>query len=212
MAKKKTFHIATPNVKTIYLGKQVKQRARYIELKEEIEKDELEKDIEAGAVIYKPFLEELKKTPSRFNIITAPTEEDGLRAVQYLAQRAALEKGFSCGREDDLLQDERYSQEFDLKEKDLFFDDLEDLFSDEDEDPDADGSFPTNDHYIPVIPIQEVLNQEYSAFNQTGFASFGMEMQNNNAKKTPWWDAGMYPQECDGIVRLLLFRRTAHGE
>ena len=101
MSKNKSFNIAVPNVRTIYLGKNPKQRVMFIELQEIRGQETLEEDIKTGAVIYQPFLEELKHKTTKYNIITAPTEEDGLRAVQYLADIHASQKGYESDPDTD---------------------------------------------------------------------------------------------------------------
>ena len=188
--KKKSFNIATPDVHTIYLGKNVKQRARYIQLHDGCDEKDLERDINAGAVIYKPFLEELKHTPSRVNIITASTEEDGLRAVQYLASINAGRKGYDLSDDDDLYDDESYSEEV-CVEDEVYFGENEwgepDPEGFVDEDPEE-QLFMEGWKRIPIIPIDEVMSQEMRNNNHIGFGTFGMEMQNNNKTPRPWWD------------------------
>ena len=87
MAKKTTskLHITTPNVKTVSLGGRKKQKASYIQLRTGFGSGFLVEDCREGAKIYEPLLDVATAKDSRFHIITAPTEEDGLRAVEYLA-------------------------------------------------------------------------------------------------------------------------------
>ena len=193
MNKNRKFNISTPDVRTVYLGKTMKQRARFIQLKEGLSGDELEKDIKAGAAIYKPFLEELKHTPTRVNIVTASTEEDGLRAVQYLAGINAWKNDYDLS-DDDPYNDECFSREFDMEGDDGDFEfeieDEEESWDEnfEDEEETDDSFFREGCSRIPIIPIGEVVNQEFTNKNQIGFGAFSLEMQNNTRTPKPWWE------------------------
>ncbi len=191
MGRKKAFNIATPNIRTIYLGKSMKQKARFIELQENKGKEAFEDDIKAGAAIYTPFLEELKRLPTKYNIITAPTEEDGLRAVQYLAGIHAAQDGYETDPDDNLYTGEEFSLEYTFGEDEDDFnfelDDVDECDVD-DEFEDLSVHYEESPNRIPVIPIYEVLNQEIGSSGQFGFGSFNLEMQNNTRNPKPWWN------------------------
>ena len=80
MAKKRKFHLTKPDIRVRYLGSDNKQKVEYLRLPADFGEDMLMEDIASGAEIYKSFPETLRLSDTRYNIITAPTEEDGLRA------------------------------------------------------------------------------------------------------------------------------------
>ena len=190
MQKKKTkLMLTTPCVKTTYLGSAVKQQAKYILLSKDYGRNIMYKDIENGASIYEPFLQTLSQNETRYNIITAPTEEDGLRAVQYLAEIHSVRDDcdpdeYSSAQEDNMpdVIDPEVDIEVDFSE--LFDDDI--LDDNEDEIDDA-PNFPEAFFRIPVIPIAEVVNLDYNKMNMGTFGSYSYGMMNSQQRPKPWW-------------------------
>ncbi len=189
MQKKTKLMLTTPCVKTTYLGSSVKQQARYILLPKDYTRNIMYKDIENGAAIYEPFLQTLSQNETRYNIITAPTEEDGLRAVQYLAEIHAVR---------DECDPDEYSadQEVDMPdvidpvaEMEIDFDDLfdDESLDDNEDEMDAGVSFPEAFFRIPVIPIAEVVNLDFYGMNTGTFGSYSYGMMNSQKRPTPWW-------------------------
>ena len=175
----KTFNIATPDVRTVYLGTGVKQKARFIQLHDNFGFGILKEDIEAGAVIYEPFLDELEHKTTRYNFITASSEEDGLRAVAYLAGIHVAGKGYDPGEIDTrYYDDDECSQEYE-EEIDIY---------DDETDEGGEELYSEDFSRIPIIEINEVVPLESNHSPQFGFSAYGMEMQNNTKKPRPWWD------------------------
>ena len=179
MAKKKTFHITRPDLKVRYLGSGHKQKVSYLQLPADFGEQMLTDDIKTGAVIYGAFPETLKLSETRYNVVTAPTEEDGLRAVAYLAGIYAEEEGFDNDDLNDTYEDAQYRKKINFEKDDVEFE-LEDI---DDEDEEYYESFDR----IPVIGIHEVMAQEDMRFAGAGFGVFNMEMQSSGNKTKPYW-------------------------
>ena len=77
-----------------------KEKCRYLHINTEFSRDDLESDIKAGAVQYQACTEFLDGPGSNMAIIICDTEEEGLKAVTYLAASRGFENG------DDDLEDE----------------------------------------------------------------------------------------------------------
>lgn len=183
MAKKirKRFCITTPDVKTIYIGKGHKQKAKYLQLHADFGRKQFVEDLAAGAKIYGSFEEVLKLNTTRYNLITAPTEEDGLRAVAYLAGIFAEEKGYDDHELDEgFYEDGSYKKEIDLEDQEYTFDEDE-LWED-----DSYDAYQESFDRIPIINMNEVEFAE-NRNNGFGFGVFNMELQNNGRRERPWW-------------------------
>lgn len=209
MAKKKiqSFNITTPDIRTVYLGKGVKQKAEYIQLPGNYGRQIFDEDLAAGASIYSGFKDTLSYNSTRYNFITAPTLEEGLRAVTYLAGIHAEEECYD--RNDVCLNDYEeacYSQEaeFDVDDPGTWGD----LFDEDDEDNEDDGpvDFYTEEFYrIPIIPIESVSSLD-GGNQHTGFGMFSMELQNNSKKQEPWWNDCIDYSVCIVVNENALFR------
>ncbi len=180
------FNISTPDIRTIYLGHGAKQRVRYIQLRENFGKEIFEEDIKAGATIYKPMLDILGRKTTQYNIITAPTEEDGLRAVQYLAGVYAREDMY--GSEDvnvNAYSDAGQKSEYDIEDDGLefVFNEDDEYFYDDEIDPEE---YQESFDRIPVINISEVsdLENEQRSYEM---GNYRMESQNNAKPPKRWW-------------------------
>ena len=179
-AKIKGFNITSPDIKTVYLGSGSKQKARYIQLAKGFGEDQLDEDIKSGAVIYEPFRETLSLKQTRYNVITAPTEEDGLRAVAYLAGVYASRSGMEDANLDgSAFDEERFHEEISFDEE-FFFEDENDFFED-------DSDYVESFDRIPVIEIEEVVAQENSNNPRFSNGFYHMEMQTNANRPRPWW-------------------------
>ena len=182
MAKKtiSKLHITTPNIKTVSLGGNKKQKASYIQLRAGFGVDTLFEDCREGAKIYEPLLDAATAKDSQYHIITAPTEEDGLRAVEYLAGIYAEQDGYL----DEQLEDyERILSGIPLnqEEAELYFD-PDDSYVDEEE-PAYIESFDR----IPIIKMNDVLRQDPDYCNPDFFAMMSMQHMNNTKQERPWW-------------------------
>ncbi len=190
------FNISTPDVRTIYLGKGLKQKVRFIQLHENFGKRILEDDIKAGAAIYMPFTEILNRKSTQYNIITAPTEEDGLRAVAYLAGVHAEEDGF-CGDDIDInaYTDSICESEYSFTKEGINFEDPNEttdegdywagLFDDADDEQDNED-YSESFARIPVINMCDIADLE-NHNRPINSGLFTMETQNNAKKPKPWW-------------------------
>ena len=196
------FCVMTPDVRTEHVGTRIKQRVNYLYLPKGVFcKDALQKDIEAGATLYKPYLETLKRKDTKYNIITAPTHEDGLRAVSYLAGIHAIIDGCydeECGEEEDemtLSEIEEGNGDDGLPDIEY---NLEELFGDEDWDPEMsdddgfeseEGKFPESYRRIPLINLCEVAR--YDTMNDglggSGMSIFNMQVRTRVDQNAPWW-------------------------
>lgn len=189
--KNKKLQVTTPSIRTIYLGSgsAVKQRATYIQLPREFEQQSLYKDITNGAFIYDPFLQILSQNESRYNIITAPTEEDGMRAVQYLAEIHSVKDGYNSedysSDPDDFITDSSGAEyDLEIEAKELCPGCGEDESDDDCED---ENGFCEDFFRIPIIPIGEVVSQDINPMNQASFGQFSYEMMNSKRPPKPWW-------------------------
>lgn len=176
------FNITTPDVRTVYLKKVVKQKARYLQLPASYNNDILNKDIKAGAGIYGTFPETLKLNSTQYNVILSPTEEDGLRAVSYLAGIHAVEDGYEHAQwtEDTPIEE----GEIDFLELD---EELKNMFSDDDME-EMKVDFLESFERIPLVTISEVVAQEREGNPNFASGFYNMEMQSNAKKYKPWWD------------------------
>ncbi len=179
--KSKIFNILTPDVRTIYLGDGHKQKARYLQLHDGFGRSQLDEDIAAGASIYESFTKTLTLKGTKYNLITAPSEEDGLRAVAYLAGIHAREMEYEdCDLIDEYKDDEEHNREVDLFE-------LDDLADFEDLEDDSLDFFHEDFGRIPLIDMYEVMAEEGQDKANNGFGMFNMQLQNNVNKIEPWW-------------------------
>ncbi|MCR5232932.1 MAG: AAA family ATPase [Lachnospiraceae bacterium] len=184
MAKKirKGFGITTPDVKTIYIGKGHKQKAKYLQLHADFGRKQFDEDLAAGAKIYGSFTEVLKLNTTRYNLITAPTEEDGLRAVAYLSGIFAEEKGYDDYELDEgFYEDGSYKKEIDLEDPEYTFDDDE-LWEDDNYE-----TYQESFDRIPIINISDLESDDNTNNKGFGFGVFNMELQNNGRREKPWW-------------------------
>jgi len=192
MAKKTTsnLHITTPNVKTVSLGGKEKQKASYIQLRKGFGVEILFEDCRNGAKIYIPLLDASTAKDSRFHIITAPTEEDGLRAVEYLAGIFAEQNGYS----DEEIEDyERILSGIPAnpEEAELYYDDLDDLIAD------GEGpAFTENFDRIPIIKMNDVLRQDPDNCNPDFWGMMAMQQMCNPKQEKPWWQDCMEGDVC----------------
>ncbi len=172
--KRKMMSVMTPDIRTIYLGSGYKQKAKYLQLQKDFGKRQLEDDIDAGAVIYESFIETLKLNGTKYTFITAPTEEDGMRAVSYLAGIHAEMLNYSNNDLAEALTDELNA----IDDTDEYFD-YDDLKDDEEYCEEFDR--------IPIINMRDVIAEENNNSPVGGFGVFNMELQNNISRIEPWW-------------------------
>ncbi len=179
--------LLSPDIQTIYLGTGTKQSVRFLRLNNDFDGDILREDISHGAGIYEPFLKTLELQDTRFNIITAKAEEDGLRAVTYLAGIHAVLDGYKpeqiTDQERNMYRDEKFSTECDIEEDSIDFDEFD---SDHFDPIDDDDDYMENFDRIPIIGISEVMSLNNNDQN-FGFTPFSMEMINNTKNPAPWW-------------------------
>ena len=182
MDKKMTtkLHITTPNVKTVSLGGKEKKKASYIQLREGFGVDCLYEDCREGAKIYEPLLDAATANDSQFHIITAPTEEDGLRAVEYLAGIFAEQDGYL----DEQLED--YESILNgtctnPEEAELYFD-PDDSYEDGEE-----PGYAENFDRIPIIKMNDALRQDSDNCNPDFWGMMSMQHMNNTKQERPWW-------------------------
>ena len=163
MKKKKTLKLLTPVTKTVFLGYHASQKASYLQLPKNYREDLLEEDIKNGASIYKPCAAESGNF-SNYTIISAPTQEDGYRAVLYLASQAAAA---NCEEEDKDDEIEDYTPTKDPSDEYIHY---EEDFS-----------------RIPLIPSCDLTDYDAPSSDNTFGMALQMEMQKNNMRRTPWW-------------------------
>ncbi len=85
-------------------GGSSKEKYRYLHVPDFLGREDLEKDIAAGAVQYKSCLDYLNGPESEMVIITCDTEEEGLNAVTYLAAGIGFDDtDEECCEEDDYV-------------------------------------------------------------------------------------------------------------
>lgn len=161
-------HIIAPTVKT-WKNRSSKQSLDFIEVQEGCE-HVLEEDVGHGASIYSELLDSKKRTNSNFQVILVKNEEDGYRAVQYMAGEHAIERGYDEGAavNDDFFQ----------------FDDEPWTTSSE--------TYEETPMRIPIVTFPEVSSQN-SPTNDNGnpFAAFELNMSASKEKNEPAWT------ECD---------------
>lgn len=204
MKKELRFQLMTPERRTVFIGKKIKQRAEYLRLPDAVfEKDALAKDIAAGARIYEEFGAVLRHKSSRYNLISAANLEDGLRAVAYLAGIHVMED--DCYEADDgdgkcdlgKELSEGYSDDLDDP---LIEVDMGDLFGEEDPEDDLDfgddfmtedddGAYQESVRKIPLIPMQSLMNfsREYDEPFCSDIGAFSLQVNYHPNKCVPWW-------------------------
>lgn len=191
-AKKQTnLHLTTPLVQTMYLGQGLKQEAKYLQLSGKFGMSILKEDVKNGAKPYAPFLETLKQNETCYNIITVPTEEDGFRAVAYLAgiyaeENEPLDEEIIPEYEDE-KQDDVFGDIFDFDSDPSIGNSIDDLFNEdgfglEDDAP----QFPESSDRIPVISMSAVTNYDRGPASLP-FGSFNLQSNNATPFEAPWW-------------------------
>lgn len=199
--KPKPFHLLTPDVKTIYLGTGARQRASYLQLPDQFNRNFLEEDVKNGAVMYENLLENEELT--QYNIITANNLEDGYRAVTYLAGLQAVsedpEETFDTKDTDCLLWegcDKEYS--FDEGNSEDSWEEDPDLYEDE-------NCYLEDIKRLPLIPIHEITNLEEQFMAHQFMGNYTLEFQNNNNRRPPWW------ADCTEESVCIVVQRQASG-
>ncbi|MBR4760058.1 MAG: AAA family ATPase [Lachnospiraceae bacterium] len=182
MSRKKIshFHILAPDVRTIYLGEGAKQKVRYLQHPEVFGSKVFEEDLAAGADIYASFDTTLALKPTTYNVITAPTFEDGARAVLYLDGIYAQMEGFTNHDRGEDYAAEIYQRETDLLNGDYLID-VDDL------DDDGEQHYEESFDRIPLIEIRDVISEERAGNPFQGFGAFSVEYRNNGKRVQPWW-------------------------
>ncbi|MCR4656374.1 MAG: AAA family ATPase, partial [Lachnospiraceae bacterium] len=184
------FHVKTPDVRTVYLGTGVKQKAEYLKLPVNFGRRIFNEDVGSGADIYESFNDVLKHKETRYNIITAPSKEDGLRAVVYLAGIMAESEGYTVNDIElgDFDQYEENKKETRLLDEKINQDPMDSDENGEDDGEDGDDlTYIESFDRVPLINIQELTNLEQTRNNNYGFGTYNMEFQNNTKKTRPWW-------------------------
>ncbi len=177
-----TFHITVPDVRTTYLGKGVRQKASYLQLPNDFGEKLFQEDVKAGAEIYEPFCDTLKLKDSQYNVILTPTQEDGLRAVAYLAGIHAEKEGY----EKEQWKDEHVGADGpSFCEFDETIDEL--LEDDEEEDCEEECVYEESFDRIPLLALDEVAAQERRNDPTFSFNMFNMAMDSNVKQMKPWW-------------------------
>lgn len=174
----KTLHILKPDVRTGYLESGKGQEVTYLNVPEGISFQEIEKDVENGAVQYKELLELIKKKPSQFVIVNCNNEEEGLVAVSYLsAVYNTIEGAEGYEEEDDLFE-----------ERDISFESFEgdDWMDGDEEDWEEESAWKENPWKIPIIKSSQMMNEDsgFSPFSQGG-VHFGRTTNPKN--RLPFW-------------------------
>lgn len=167
MKKKKSLKLLTPVTKTVFLGCHASQKASYLQLPENYQEDLLEEDIKNGASIYKPCAAESGDF-SNYTIISAKTEEDGYRAVLYLASKAASDNGYYEESDDD--EEEGIPEYTPAKATSGEYIHYEEHFA-----------------RIPLIPASDLMHYDDSDSDSAFGTFYQMEMQKNNQQNEPWW-------------------------
>ncbi|MCR4657551.1 MAG: AAA family ATPase [Lachnospiraceae bacterium] len=178
------FHLKMPDVRTVYLGTGAKQRAEYLQLPKDFGRRIFEEDVASGADIYEGFTDILNHKETQYNIITAPSKEDGLRAVAYMAGIMAESEGFN---EEDISYEDFDQDEHFKRETELVEDEITQVPGDSDEDDEDDYKYIESFDRIPLIRMRELTELEENRNFNYGFGNINLEFQNNAKKITPWW-------------------------
>ncbi len=177
MKKKKMLNLLTPELRTTYLGKGARQKATYLHMPHNLNTDALSDDIMNGASMYKSLENIVKESHSDYSLITAPTLEDGYRAIVYLN---------ACIEELDDMSNNCFSNDPDSDIEYQLTDDTD--FDDDDADPDdIEEVFAESFDRIPIVRMADVVNQENDMRPFSSFGNFGLEMSNSAPRKNPWW-------------------------
>ena len=187
----KDLHLATPLVQSMYLGTGLKQEAKYLRLDKNLYLSALKEDIKNGAKPYAPFLQTLKQNETCYNIITAPSEEDGLRAVIYLAGIHAEQNGLDIDDGEPVLPAEEEEDSNTLKSVFDFESETNENFFDPNESDDYDSDFesygfPESDDCIPIVSLDEVTNYDRGP-EELPFGGFNLQSSNATPPEAPWW-------------------------
>lgn len=186
----KKLNLLKPNKKTVYLNYGKGQEVNYLEIDEYLKRESLEEDVKNGATQFKECLELAKKKPSQFVIIECDNEEEGLKAVHYLAAAYNEAEGEVC------CEDLDSAPANCCEEKTLL--DLSDFERDFEIDEDGDFAPCEEDEYlgweesayrIPIIPFGELTRYENDHFSRIPFSmndTFSAGIA-HNPQKEPYW-------------------------
>lgn len=190
----KKLQLLKPDKQTVYLNKGKGQEINYLQLNSSLDKDALESDVKNGAVLYKEVLDLVQKEPSRFVVIKAGNEEEGLTAATYLLSSYKKMEGNSMSEVEDFGELPFESS----KEKvDISFSDDEDLicFDSYDEDWEDFEDFQSQDNtdweenssMVPILSYNDILVHEENSLNSYSNGPFVMGGMANPSTEAPYW-------------------------
>lgn len=177
----KKLNVLKPDARTGYLNNGKGQEVTYLQVPQNVTVEELQEDIDNGAVIYRELLEFAEKKPSQFVIIHCDNEEEGMAAVSYLSAIYNHRDQLECDDADDL----------EIAEEAVY--DLDDFFKEGSEPDDTESDdwenasdWEENPWRIPVIDSTE-LKQNDNFFSPMGFGGNSYAGIANPSEQLPYW-------------------------
>lgn len=181
-------NLLKPNKKTVYLNYGKGQEVNYLELDEFLNREGLETDVKNGATQFKECLELVNKKPAQFVIIECENEEEGLKAVHYLAASYNQAEGNECLEDLEMnptnCWDEKLS--FDISDFEQDFDIDREFTPCEDDEA---YEWEESAFRIPILSLRELTKYDDNNFSQVPFYvndTFSTGIA-HNPQKEPYW-------------------------
>lgn len=186
----KKLNLLAPYEHNVFLRGRGREKVRYLQIPSFLDRNKLEEDLKNGALYFENVKKQTDRRPSKTVVIRADNEENGLMAVTYLAAAYNQTDDSDAGEyddDDDLLTeaDDDYFEAEDLTAEEYVGDDGE-----ENPGPEDAEEWLESKYRLPLLDIEEIKrvwgHEDASIFISNGF---GMQGQNNEREKTPWWFA-----------------------
>lgn len=194
----KKLTLLKPDRKTVYLDHGRGQEVDYLNISAKLTKEALEKDVKAGAALYKDCLSFAEKKSSRVVIMECDTEEEGLMAASYLAGIYNWkDEAFESWMADCVETPEDSSETF----EGLSLDDYKDIEQEQDfeEEEFRNGTFGAeweeSPYMLPIIPLgQLTMYSNNSSIFQERDMFLGGTM--NESSNRPYWLTANHESVC----------------
>ncbi len=179
-----------PDKRTVYLNGGKGQEATFLNISTDLTKGALEKDVKAGAELFRECMEFAEKRAPRVIVIDCNNEEEGLMAVSYLAgiynQQECVGKDY--WEEQDFFEehDEMDLNDFNYLEE-VTLDNMSDASTDDWEDSFDEDVWVENPYQLPVVKLDELIRyinmEAESIFENNHFTAGNRHPRNTE----PYW-------------------------
>ncbi len=183
----KKLNLLAPDEHNEFLIGRGREKVRYLQIPSGLNRAKLAEDVKNGALYFENVKKQADRRPSRTVVIRTDNEETGLMALTYLAAayNEMDENGIEeCDNEDlvtEIGEDYFMTEGFSYEE--CVEDDEEESHGPEDA-----GEWCETMYKLPLLKITDVrqvwYNENSNIFINNGF---GMQGQNNERERSPWW-------------------------